>query len=362
MNTANASNNRNGRQVRVLIIDDSPTMREMLHSILQSAPDIEVVGTGKNGADAVTLTTRLRPDVVTMDVQMRGVDGLEATRRIMRTVPTPIVIVTGSLMHGDADLTIEALRAGALTVLRKPGLVDPKSYEQLIETVRAMAGVPVIHHWGHGRPLPQRTPALRIETPRKPGEIAVVGIASSTGGPSVLAGILQQLPREYPLPILIIQHITNGFGSSLAEWLSRQTDMPVAVASHGDALRPGQILLAPDDYHMQISERRIVELTHAESYHGLRPSANYLFRSLARAYGRRAMGVILTGIGDDGCDGLEELHLAGGLTVAQNEATCVVFGMPRAALARDIVDHALPPDEIATLLMRLAPAAPEKAA
>ena len=352
--------NAKGQRVRVLIIDDSSMMREMLQTVLQSSPDVEVVGTGKNGADAVTLATRLRPDVITMDVQMPGVDGLEATRRIMRTIPTPIIIVTGSLMHSDADLTMEALRAGALTVLRKPGLADPQSYEELINTVRSMAGVPVLHHWGHGRPLPARTHALRINTPRRPGEIQVVGIASSTGGPSVLAGILQQLPRDFPLPVLIVQHITTGFGASLAEWLSRQTYLPVAVASHGDALRPGQILLAPDDYHMQVTARGMVELSHEESYHALRPSANYLFRSLARAYGRRALGIILTGIGDDGCDGLEELHLAGGLTVAQNEATCVVFGMPRAAMARQIVDHALPPDEIATLLMRLAPVLPDK--
>ncbi len=345
----------NGRPVRVLIVDDSPTMREMLQVVLQGAPDIEVVGAGKNGADAVLLTTRLRPDVITMDVRMPGVDGLEATRRIMRTVPTPIVIVTGSLMRDDANLGMEALRAGALTVLRKPGLVDPESYEQLIQTVRTMAGVPVIHHWGHTRALPPHTPTLRIETPRRPGEITIVGIASSTGGPSVLAGILQQLPEDFGLPVLIVQHITNGFGASLAEWLGRQTHLPVTVAGHGDAVRPGQVLIAPDDYHMQVSARGIVELSHEEKYHGLRPSADYLFRSLARAYGRRALGIMLTGIGDDGCDGLEDLHLAGGLTVAQTEATCAVFGMPRAALARQIIDHALPPNEIATLLTRLAP-------
>lgn len=346
--------NDNRRRVRVLVIDDSAAALDMLVAVLSGAPDIEVVGTGKNGADAVALTTRLRPDVITMDVRMPGVDGLEATRRIMRTMPTPIVIVTGSLMYGDADLTIEALLAGALTVLRKPGLADPAAYDQLVQTVRTMASVPVIHHWSQAKPVTQKPRGQRSDIARQPGDIKIIGIASSTGGPSVVASILQQLPDNFALPILIVQHITNGFGASLAEWLSHQVNLHVSLAGHGEPIRSGQILIAPDDYHLQVTARGTVELSHEAPYHGLRPSANYLFRSLARAYGRRAAGVVLTGIGDDGSDGLEDLHLAGGLTVAQDEASCVVFGMPRAALVRQLIDYTLPPDEITALLIQLA--------
>ena len=348
------------RAVRVVVVDDSPTVREMLTTLLQSAPDIDVVGTGANGEDAVRLAQRLRPDVITLDIRMPRLDGLEATRRIMHERPTPIVIISGSLMRGDVDLSLEALRSGALTVLKKPGLNDPETCENVVNTVRLMAQVPVVRRWrSPAEPLtggPAKTDRREARPPRPviKRDIRVVGIASSTGGPAALAAILRELPAQYPLPILIVQHVTIGFTAGLAEWLAQQTPLRVTIAGHGEALQPGTVMIAPDDYHLQINAHDIIELSRQAAYRGLRPSANFLFHSLARAYGRQAAGFILTGMGDDGVDGLEALHQAGGLTIGQDEETCVVYGMPCEAARRQALDYVLPLEHMAVALYQVA--------
>jgi two-component system chemotaxis response regulator CheB len=352
-----------GQPIRVVVIDDSPTARELLAAILRDAEGIHVVGVGSNGEEAVRLTKRMRPDVVTMDVRMPDMDGLEATRRIMRETPTPIVIVTGSMMRDDIDLTFEALQAGALTVIGKPGLADPETCKKVVQTVRLMAGVPVIHHWGKKERPPSPTAAqpsppqvaqqlllIEIDVLR---QVQIVGIAASTGGPAALATVLKPLPPDFPLPILVVQHITPGFVAGFAEWLNGQTALRVAIASHGDIPRPGVVLLATDDYHIQVNHRRVVELSKDPPYKNLRPSANYLFSSLARVYGPQAMGIVLSGMGDDGAEGLEALCRAGGLTVAQDEQSCVVYGMPHEAVVRNAVGGVLSLDQIALLLDRL---------
>ncbi len=343
--------------IRAIVVDDSPTMRELLVAILQSRGDIQVVGTGSNGEDAVRLVKRLNPDVISMDIRMPILDGLEATRRIMREDPTPVVIVTGSVMRQDVDLTLKALQAGALIVLKKPGLNDQETCEKIVKTVQLMAEVPVIHHW-NASDL-QNPAAMRKAMTKPPGsqnfnelrksEIDIIGIASSTGGPATLARILQPLPVDFPLPILLVQHICPGFSTGLAEWLGTQTKVQVSIAQHGDPLRPGILLVAPDDYHIQVNDLGVIELSKAAPYRGLRPSANYLFNSLARVYGSHAMGIILTGMGDDGVDGMEALHQAGGLTIAQDEVSCVVYGMPREAVARNVIDRVLTLDQIASI-------------
>jgi two-component system, chemotaxis family, protein-glutamate methylesterase/glutaminase len=341
--------------IRVVVVDDSPTVRQLLVAILQDARGIDVIGTGANGEEAVHLTRRLRPDVVTMDVRMPRMDGLQATREIMRETPTPIVIVTGNLMHADVDITFEALRAGALTVVRTPGLADPQGCAALIRTVRLMAGVPVVHHWGLAAHAQVRTALSPSSAPPPPaqrhGTYKMVGIAASTGGPGAVASILRRLPAHYRLPILVVQHVAAGFVAGLAEWLDGETPLHVTLANHGDRPEPGSVSIAPDDYHLQINGRGVVELCREPPYKGLRPSANYLFRSLATAYGASAIGIILTGMGDDGADGLCALRQAGGLTVAQDEASCVVYGMPHQAVVAGGAEHSLPPDDIARLLL-----------
>ena len=343
--------------IRVVVVDDSPTFRDFLASILEDAGDIQVVGTGVNGEEAVRQTQRLRPDVVTLDIRMPKLDGLEATRRIMRETPTPIVIVTGSLMRADTDLTFEALRAGALTVIAKPGLADLETCEKVVQTVRLMADVPVVHHWGRTEVgISSANWTLTSSFPpfgRPTSDIRIIGIAASTGGPAALATVLGPLPADFPLPILVVQHVTRGFTAGLAEWLNTQTALCVGLAGHGDTPQPGTVLVAPGDYHLQMNLRGVVELCKDSLYKGLRPSANFLFRSLARTYGSRAMGIMLTGMGDDGAQGLDELHRAGGWTIAQDEPSCVVYGMPREAVARNAVDQVLSPEQIALALSQL---------
>jgi two-component system chemotaxis response regulator CheB len=342
--------------IRVVVADDSPTARELLVALYESAGDMKVVGVGKTGADAVRLVKRHHPDVVSMDVIMPVMDGLEATRQIMREAPTPIVIVTASLISKERDLTFEALRAGALTSVRKPGLDDPETCAKLVQTVRLMAKVSVVRRWTAGErklsePLVLPSFGEEIADHRK---IDVIGIAASTGGPGALATVLKPLPADFPIPIVIVQHVTSGFAAGLAEWLNSQISLSVSLAGHGDRPRAGQVLLPPDDYHIQFNKHGLVELYKGQPYKGLRPSANYLFHSLARVYGARAVGVILTGMGDDGVDGIEALHGAGGLTLAQDEQSCVVFGMPREAIVRRAIDRVLGLGQIATVLNALA--------
>jgi two-component system chemotaxis response regulator CheB len=270
------------------------------------------------------------------------------------------------------------MRVGALSVVKKPGLGDDETCKQFIQTVRLMADVPVVRRWGreNGKPvvnssLPpvtSATVALASALPaRGASEVGagiylradqknhwqVVGIASSTGGPSALVSALKPLPADYPLPILVVQHITRGFASSLAEWLNGELRLRVRVAEQGEVPIPGTVMISPDDRHMQISDRGSILLHSSPPYKGLRPSANYLFFSLARVYGKRAVGVILTGMGDDGVEGLTELHNQGGLVLAQDEASSVVYGMPREAVARKVVDHILPVDRFGPALLQL---------
>jgi two-component system chemotaxis response regulator CheB len=345
--------------LRVVVIDDSVTMRELLAAILRQAGNIDVVGTGADGEEAVRLVKRLRPHVLTLDLQMPKMNGFEAVRQIMRECPLPIIIVSASSKPHDMELGFQALKAGALTILPKPGLNDPETCQKLVQTVRLMAGVPVIHHWGKvetakaGAERKPTQPVLPVRL-QNLDNVRIVGIAASTGGPSAVAQVLRSLPAAFPLPIVLVQHFSPGFAGGLAEWLGTQTAIRVEIAAHGDTLRPGVLLMAPDDYHLQVSAKGIVELSKGAVYKGLRPSANPMFESLARYYGPAALGIILTGMGDDGADGMLALHRAGGFTIAQNEESCIVYGMPGQAVERQAVDEILSLEQITARLELLA--------
>lgn len=347
--------------IRVLVADDSPTARTLIVQILDSDPGIQVVGEARDGFEAVEMTRRIKPDLVTMDVHMPRMDGLAATREIMATAPTPILIVTGSTQAREVESSMDTLRLGALDVLVKPPNPGSAGFEAaaraLIAMVKAMAQVKVVRHWRPSQPAGPRESALRPAATTRPASASgpsrrrVVAVATSTGGPGALQKLLSGLPPDFGAPIVVVQHITPGFTAGLAAWLSSVCPVRVRVAEDGENLRPGTAYLAPDDRHLGVSGRGTVTLHDSAPVGGFRPSGSFLFESVARAFGASAVAVILTGMGDDGVEGLRAVRRAGGLVVAQDEATSVIFGMPGAAIAAGLADAVLPLGDIAPFLL-----------
>ena len=340
--------------IRVLVAEDSAVTREYLVMLLEEDPAIEVVGTAKDGVEAVEQAERLKPDVITMDVHMPRMNGYEATRRIMERVPTPIVMVSASSSRDEEFMAFEALQAGALMVMEKPGGPDDPDYAEsvrkLTETVKLMAEVKVVRRW---RKRERAAPPSPL--PARPGrKIRLIAIGASTGGPQVLAGILAKLPRDLAAPVLIVQHIASGFTPGLVEWLSQTTPLRLKVAEPGETVRSGAVYFAPPDAQMGISTDGRIRLAQEPAEDGFCPSASYLFQSVAQSYGGAAVGVLLTGMGRDGATGLLQLRAAGGTTMAQDEETSVIFGMPAEAIRLGAVDHVLSPDRMAEMIRNLA--------
>ena len=328
--------------IRVLIAEDSATTLELLSAMLQSDPEIQVVGWAKNGVEAVALTKTVRPDLVVMDVHMPVLDGFGATRQIMLEWPTPIIIVSATVDVKAVDVALHALKLGALTLLEKPAGPQaenfPESCERFIATVRAMSAVKVVRRWVNGSS--SVSPPDAALAPR--GAPHIIAIAASTGGPAALLRVLSDLPEPLPVPVLIVQHMAPGFVAGLASWLSDSTSRRVKVAEPDERLADGVIYLAPDDRHLGLFDRRTLQVSDTPRCGGFRPSGTVLFESVAQVYGSSAVGVILTGMGEDGCLGLTALRRAGGRIIAQDESTSVVFGMPAAAIAAGLVDATLP--------------------
>ena len=340
--------------IRVVVAEDSLTVRELLIEILESDPEIRVVGQAKNGAEAVELAMRLKPDLVTMDVHMPVMDGFAATKEIMVQAPTPILIVSSSVKGRDVELSLNAIRAGALMVIAKPD--DPQSArfdgrrEELVAMAKAMAQVKVVRRWAS---QPRAVQPVRARPLPRGAPVRLVAVAASTGGPAVLQRILTALPRDFAAPIAVVQHIATGFVAGLAEWLSASCNLRVKVAEHGETLLKRTVFLAPDNQQLGVGPDGRVVVADAPPVNGFRPSATYLFASAARAYGAAVAGVILTGMGSDGVEGLKAVKAAGGRVLAQDEASSVVFGMPGEAIAAGVVEAVLAIDEIAPRLVEL---------
>jgi two-component system chemotaxis response regulator CheB len=314
------------KPIRVLVADDSSAMREALTSLLGEEPGIEVVGVAADGEQAVRMAKRLRPDVITMDVQMPRLNGLEATGIIMASVPCRILIVCDVADGRGVDLSFRAIAVGALDLIAKNIRGDPDPLKHLgsrvAEAIRLMADVPVVARRFRSRPGDSGA-AL----PSSKGEI--VGIVASTGGPAALASILSRLPASFPAPILVAQHTTVGFAAGLARYLSSVGPLPVVMAEPGRP-RAGHVYFAPDGCDLVVDASGNLETPPPLGPHS--PSGDRLLSSLARSFGNRAVGVVLTGLGEDGASGLLELFRAGAITIAQDEGSSVVFGMPRAAI------------------------------
>ena len=344
------------RKIKVLVAEDSMVIRMLLVHLLESDPQIRVIGTVTDGQAAVDFVFNNKPDVVLMDIHMPSMDGFEATRRIMETNPVPIVICSATSNTKDMVITFQAMEAGAIACIEKPLHREGGHYEEvaanLLETVKLMSEVRVVRRSAHSRPAPSPI-SYPSDGPRSPAEIKLVGIGASTGGPPVLQTIFSGLPKDFPVPLLVVQHIARGFLEGMAEWLSQTTGLHVQIASDGVNPLPGHVYLAPDDFHMGISPGGRIVLTRGEPEHHLRPAVAFLFRSLADTYGPHALGLLLTGMGRDGAEELKALRDKGAITIAQDRESSVVHGMPGVAIALGGATHVLSADQIAGALVAL---------
>jgi two-component system chemotaxis response regulator CheB len=344
----------NKGRINVLVVEDSPVVRMLMEHLLNSDPELHVMGTASNGQEAVEFVAQQRPDVVLMDVHMPVMDGYEATRRIMEMRPVPIVISSATLTKQEVGATFRALEAGALAFVEKPvGLNTPgfdAMLQKLLETVKLMAEVKVVKRWARDRRTVVRPVA---ESPRRMEAIQVVAIGASTGGPPAIQTILKGLPKDFPVPILVVQHIAAGFMGGMVDWLRQTTPLQVQLGVHGAPALPGNVYLAPDGSHMGLLPGGRILLSKDEPENGLRPAVSFLFRSVANAGGARALGVLLTGMGRDGADELKVLKDNGAVTIAQDAETSVIHGMPGEAIRLGAARYTLPPEQIAVMLLTL---------
>jgi two-component system, chemotaxis family, protein-glutamate methylesterase/glutaminase len=347
------------RRTRVLVVEDSATVRARLIETLTADPDIELLAVAEDGKQAVELCRVHRPDVITMDMTMPVMSGLAATEYIMAHQPTPILIVSASLNRGELFKIYDALAAGAVDVLEKPlgDEFDGDWERRLLSAVKLVAKIKVITH-PRGRLAPEKRAAdLPIHpgrTSRPARSLDVVAIGASTGGPGAVLEVLRRLPPHFDTPILVVVHMNAPFESAFTDWLDAQIERPVVAAKSGAALTTlyGRVAVAPGGMHLIVRDRRLV-LTLDKERHSCRPSVDVLFESIAAEFGTAAAACLLTGMGRDGAIGLRKIRQAGGVTIAQDEASSVIYGMPREAAALGAATYILPLGEIGLRLAAL---------
>lgn len=342
--------------IKVLVVDDSPVAREFISHLLAADPGIEVIGTASNGAEAIAFLSRKKPDVITMDIHMPGMDGLEATRRIMETHPLPIVIVSGNWDPGEVAVTFRVMEAGALAIVRRPKGVGHADHEatarDMVRTVKLMSEVKVVRRRSRSK---IETPAAALEPDLSgmPAGPMVVAIGASTGGPLVIQTILKGLPRDFPAAVLIVQHMAAGFLQGMVDWLADTSAIPLRIAPDGERLLPGQAYFAPEGCDMGVGRDGRITLSKDGVMPGPRPSVAHLFRSVAQSFGRNAVGILLSGMGRDGAAELKLMRDRGAVTIVQDRESSVVYGMPGAAVELGAADYILPPGKIAASLESL---------
>ena len=336
------------KTIRVLIADDSAVMRKLLKDILESEPDIKVVATAKNGAEAVELVSKLKIDVITMDIEMPKMDGLTALQHIMDKKPTPTIMLS-AMDKRKADIVMKSLDHGAVDFISKTSgalsLDIDKIGQNIIQKIKMASEVNV-----KKISRPKIVKPLVYIRKRTHGKKKIIAIGASTGGPKALLEVLSLLPRDIPAGIIITQHMPEGFTKSFAERLNWQSSVEVKEAEEGDLILPGLALVAPGDYHMEIAGGKIT-LNKRPKVNSIRPSVDIMMSSAVKMYGKNVIGVLLTGMGADGARGMKDIKDNGGKTIAQDKNSCVVFGMPKEAIALDAVDRIVPLSKIASEIL-----------
>ncbi len=353
------------KKIRVLIVDDSGVMRKILSDIIQQDEELEVIETAANGIEAIEKVASFRPHVITMDVNMPKMNGILAVEHIMKSYPTPIVMISSVTQYG-AEVTLKALELGAVDFIAKPSgdiSLDIESLrEEIISKVKTASKIKVVRTVSKSvRSMRGSTRALKLNArhisklyaPSPTEGVSVVAIGSSTGGPQALNVILSALPIYFPCPILIVQHMPEKFTKELAKQLDQRTALKVVEAQDGDKIKTGMVYIAPGSHHMKVTPTGIIRLSRGEKVNGYRPSVDVLMSSVSEVYGKKAVAVLLTGMGSDGAQGLYKIKQAQGKTLVQDEQTCTVFGMPKAAIELGGVDYIVPLPLIARRLMDL---------
>lgn len=358
MTTTNSEIRNPQSPIRVLLVDDSPIVLHILQRLLSRSPEIQVVGTAADGREALELVPTLNPDVICTDLHMPVMDGLEFTREVMASYPRPILVVSAAVEPGSPNI-FRLLEAGAVDVYLKPrdilNVDMDKLAHELASKIRILAGVHVFrrNNNARGATVAKLAPKPTI-LPRPQTPVRMVVIGASTGGPQALHKILAHLPASFPVPIVCVQHIGSNFLSEMVMWLTEVSPLPVRKAVHGETPQAGVVYFAPEDAHLELDAGGRFALSLAAPLDGHRPSVTITMRAAARCFGAGAVGVLLTGMGRDGAEGMAGIAAAGGITIAQDEASSVVYGMPKQAVELGAVQHILPLEKIAPTLISIA--------
>jgi two-component system chemotaxis response regulator CheB len=344
--------------IGVFLVEDSPIALQVLTKIISDAPDVKIVGTADNGRDALLAIPQVNPDIICTDLYMKGMDGLELIQQIMTRFPKPILVISVAVGADNPENVFQLLQAGAIDVLPKPttGLASDYNKRELLDKIRVLAGVKVFtrssRSFRRNSPVPIQTLSRNESLISPDAQIKLVAIGTSTGGPQAVFKILRVLPKDFPVPILCTQHISAGFLDGLVSWMNQECQLTVKIAEHGEILQGGVVYYAPDGFNLEVNRQQRVNLSPPCAGEIHCPSVNVMFRSVALHNGSNSLAVLLTGMGEDGAKGMLAIAQAGGITIVQDEASCAVFGMPKAAIDLGAVQHILEIDKIGNFIVQ----------